>query len=130
MRSRSSRGRMSTRPRRRRRGRVADRCSLCPANPALSPGHACDFPPDNCDRRPAEQHQNEGVKCRAYEAVKAHQMAEAARRAEEERLTNLLHAEEIEVRAASQAIGAEDTAEAHGYFPGHMGPLTCFRHQE
>ena len=44
--------------------------------------------------------------CRAYEAVKAHQTAEAARRAEEERLTNLLYAEEIEVRAADSAYWA------------------------
>ena len=43
------------------------------------------------------------VACRAYEAVKAHQTAEAARRAEEERLTNLLYAEEVEVRAVSSA---------------------------
>ena len=40
---------------------------------------------------------------RAYETVKAHQTAEAARRAEEERLTNLLYAEEVEVRAAPSA---------------------------
>ena len=104
MRSRSSRGRMSTRRRRRLKGRLPTgacyvrRCRT--AMPFLLRPHCM------LQCIVTMEHRHDCVACRAYEAVKAHQLAEAARRAEEERLTNLLYAEEVEVRAVSSAYCA------------------------